>query len=231
MTLQETCSNWTSYMGQVLQEDYEVMPDWVRKSAGGEYATCKNGHLFGNAILVRRDLGFSRLTLIDHQLGTRSNLEQREMLCATSESRDLTVCSTHLTPDNDDDPGREAVREAEAQRAQQTLDTSYPTRTRVLGGDLNDSTLSDTTSNFYAPGYGFGANGSFKEIVSPCRNVITVWWPSLPLVPCRSGESTHNSGRKIDYLFAETGLTVTWSDVTDALHSDHRLVWSRVTGL
>lgn len=150
------------------------------------------------------------------------------MLCVRSERRKLAVCSVHLTNKSTKAPGqqrRKDVRRDEARQAMEIIASAYRGYTVFVGGDLNDTPLSGTDDNFYDPGYRRGAHGRFKEVDSPCGNAIRERHRG---VYCRGGERTAATS-KIDYLFVPPAVRVNWADVTDARHSDHRLLWAGVT--
>lgn len=235
MTLNEACADWSDHLREQLKDEYDVVFDEVLARKDGPAATC--GHpvdlpqdqrtRFGNGLLVRKDLGFDLGTYKGHPLGTSPEREQREMLCVTSPSRNLALCSAHLTHNS------KTERRVESAEAKRILDTDYAGYTKFLGGDLNAEPLHQAPDNFYDTGYGRGARGQFKEVDSPCGNDIkvgvVVGGPPFPVfLWCRDGENT-TGGRKIDFLYVPTSVHVNWADVTNAKHSDHRLLWAEVT--
>ncbi|MGY0062235.1 endonuclease/exonuclease/phosphatase family protein [Streptomyces sp. LZ34] len=236
--------------------EYAVFFDAVKRGDPDPYrpadqladATCKHGSVpFGNGLVIRKDVfGVAPdqpvesypLTryVIDDQLRLGdvekareyAEKERREMLCVRSEAKRLVACSVHLTYDDRD------LRIAEASKAREVLRDAYLGYTKFLGGDFNDDPLSAAADHFYAPGYQRGAEGEFKEVDSPCGNDIKesteapgpAGWPAFTY--CRSGESTHNSGMKMDALYVPPTVEVTWADATKALHSDHVPLWAGV---
>lgn len=112
----------------------------------------------------------------------------------------------------------------EAGEARTAIAASYRGYTAFVGGDFNDDPLSAVADNFYHPDYRRGARGGFKEVDSPCGKTMAM---RHSILYCRSGEKTIGSG-KIDYLFVRPSVHVNWADVTNAKHSDHRILWAGV---
>ncbi|MEU4806948.1 endonuclease/exonuclease/phosphatase family protein [Actinosynnema sp. NPDC023587] len=223
VTIQEACRDWNDRLENRLP-GYSVAFHPVR-GGDGTTARCKHPSDFGNAVLVRDDLGFDVSRAVPHDLGSPDGYEKREVLCVRSESRRIVVCSTYLTVGNDDEPLR--VRRQEAAKVKGIL-ADYAGDTRFLGGDFNDDPLSAVADNFYHPNYEYGAHGEFKEADSPCGNEVKrgfrVW---VAWIPCRSGESTHDQG-KIDLLFVPPAVHLDRADATHATHSDHDPLWAGV---
>ncbi|WP_157868896.1 endonuclease/exonuclease/phosphatase family protein [Streptomyces atriruber] len=237
MTLNEACADWSNRLQSQLGSEYTVLFDPVTKGAGGPNTKCyhpvgvpeEQRTDFGNGLLVRNDLGFDTTTLVGHGLGTSADREQREMLCMTSPARQLALCSVHLTHNS------KSERRKESARAREILDTTYAGYTKFLGGDLNAEPLHQAPDNFYHSDYGRGALGQFKEADSHCGN-DPHWGDVIGGAPfpvflwCRDGEATMaGDNKKIDYLFVPMSTHVDWADATDALHSDHKLLWAGVT--
>jgi endonuclease/exonuclease/phosphatase family metal-dependent hydrolase len=229
ITLQEACLDWVTRVDDALA-DYAVAFHAVQVS-NGSTAQCKHPSDFGNAIVYRTDLGFDTGPFA-HDLQSPAG-EKREMLCLAAVARKVVACSTHLTSRGDD-----TVRAGEAEVARGILANSYPGFTKFLGGDLNAEPLSDPTSRFYHPAYGFGAAGEFKEASSPCGNqMIDQTVVVAETVTCRDGELTHDDGigeedspepRKLDYLFVSPWVDVRSADATFGIHSDHDPLWASV---
>lgn len=226
VTLQEACRDWNERLESLLP-GYRVVFHPVTRADGAK-GRCKHPSDFGNAILLRDDLGFDPATAVPHRLGSPAGYEGREMLCVRSERRGIVVCSAHLSYGGSG--ARERVRLNEARTAGRILAVEYAGYTRFLGGDLNDDPLSETAGAFYDPGYQRSAHGEFKEAGSPCGNDIKPGYRvSLPQgwIWCRSAPPTHGQG-KIDYIFVERRLHLLWTEVTEAAHSDHDAVWAGV---
>jgi endonuclease/exonuclease/phosphatase family metal-dependent hydrolase len=228
ITIQEGCRDWSEYMDAQLP-DYEVRFEPVF-GGNGSIASCKHSPKsdFGNAIIYRSDLDIDGSVFF--HLGSPPGKEQREMLCVTSTTRKLAICSIHTTSDD------VQARRDEAAVARGFLATEFPGYTRFVGGDLNDDPMSGVTDNFYDTGYGHGAHGEFKEVDSPCGNSIAEseilsFNPPI-VVQCRDGESTHGNifvRQKLDYLFVPPSVFVRAADATSAVHSDHDPLWAWVT--
>ncbi|MFD4634683.1 endonuclease/exonuclease/phosphatase family protein [Streptomyces sp. NPDC058284] len=237
MTLNEACRDWSDRLQSQLGGEYTVLFDPVTRSAGGPNTKCYHPvgvpddqrTDFGNGLLVRNDMGFDTSTLVGHSLGTSADREQREMLCMTSPTRQLALCSVHLTHNS------KSERRKESAKAKEILDTTYAGYTKYLGGDLNAEPLHQAPDNFYHPDYGRGAGGQFKEADSHCGN--NPHWgdviggsPFPVILWCRDGEATmSDANKKIDYIFVPMATHVDWADATNAEHSDHKLLWAGVT--
>ncbi|MFG1948761.1 PKD domain-containing protein [Nonomuraea sp. NPDC048826] len=229
VTVQEGCQDWLERLDALLPA-YSVHFDPVLTERGGAPADCKHPSPFGNAIIYRDDLGIDTRPE-GYSLGSPAGSEQRELLCVASAARRFVICSTHLSSgDSHED------RKHEAAEAKEILESEYAGYTTFLGGDLNAEPGEDPLDSFYHSGYGSGADGTLKEVDSPCRNVITerllVLTPLPVFIPCRSGESTHGNlftRKKIDYLFVSPDIHVRDADVTNALHSDHDPLWADIT--
>ncbi|MGI5273322.1 PKD domain-containing protein [Nonomuraea sp. CA-218870] len=230
ITIQEGCEDWLQRLDDQLPA-YSVQFDAIL-TGGGAPANCKHPSPFGNAIIYRDDLGIDTRPE-GYSLGSPAGFEQREMLCVASAARKFVICSAHLTPGGSDEDTD--AREGEAAQAKKILDTEYAGYTKFLGGDINAEPGEDALDSFYHSGYGSGANGEFKEVDSPCRNLITeriIIETPIVVIPCRSGESTHGNfftRKKIDYLFVSPDIHVRDADVTHALHSDHDPLWADIT--
>jgi endonuclease/exonuclease/phosphatase family metal-dependent hydrolase len=228
MTIQEGCRDWSEYIDAQLS-DYKVRFEPVI-GGDGSIAQCKHNPKsdFGNAIIYRSDLDIDGSVFF--HLGSPPGKEQREMLCVTSTTRRIAICSIHTTSDD------VQARRDEAAVARGLLATEFPGYTRFVGGDLNDDPMSGVTDNFYDTGYGHGAHGEFKEVDSPCGNNIAeseILSFNPPIViQCRDGESTHGNfftREKLDYLFVPPSVFVRAADATFATHSDHDPLWAWVT--
>lgn len=223
MTIQEACRDWSEYMDSQLS-DYTVIFDPVL-GGDGNTATCKHDSSveFGNAIVYRNDFGIDAAP-VAYPLGSPVGLEQREMLCVESTTRMISVCSTHLSKDD------ESARQTEAETVHGILDLYYSNHIKFLGGDMNTLPLSGPVNEFYDTGYQFGASGNLKEVGSPCGNTIAPNYNAAIFffLPCRSGRTTNGhwiNRKKIDYLFYSPTVTTRYSTVTRAIYSDHDLLW------
>ncbi|MBO1335586.1 endonuclease/exonuclease/phosphatase family protein [Streptomyces sp. VRA16 Mangrove soil] len=126
---------------------------------------------------------------------------QRGILCASVGAARLTVCNAHLSTAG--------------------ADVAHP------GWEYRDDQLRELTGA--ASGTRVVYGGDFN-LEPPARNRATAWiWPSSPFSAqrecdqsspdARSGQVTHVSGHKIDYLF--TGLPRVRCTVRDTGNSDH----------
>ncbi|GGY08055.1 hypothetical protein [Streptomyces hiroshimensis] len=183
-----------------------------------------------NAVLYRKDLGIEKsFAEVLSPADIKEPIERRQIICVKSGSRRLLICSAYLTSGNESFPLN--VRRKEAAAAKALLARAeYAGYTKFLGGDFDDDPLSAVADNFYDPGYGRGAHGTFKETDSPCGNTIKEGeFVGSVYIWCRSGEATHDSGDKFDYLFVPPSVHVTSSDATSSKVSDHKPLWAEVT--
>lgn len=220
--LQEACDDWNRRLREELPA-YNIA--FVKVLDGrGDIQPCQHPHsVFGLAVLYRADLGFEPPEdAQQHDLGAAAGEERRMMLCIRAPQRSLVACSAHLS----NGPDAAASRRAQASRIDQILATNYRGQTVLLGADVNDPPQSTVLDRLYHTGYGGTAAGRFKEVDSPCGNLIV----ESPL--CRDGEETLDvewaGDKKYDYLFVSPSVTVLGADATDARHSDHDPLWADI---
>ncbi|MBB4931581.1 endonuclease/exonuclease/phosphatase family metal-dependent hydrolase [Lipingzhangella halophila] len=203
--------NYTTVFQQVEKVDSE--------SGGRSGASCKEvDSPFGNALVVRDDMGFDTENEEVHELSPEDEVtEMRQMVCVTSETQQMAACTVHLTSGNGKE--KDAIREEETAEVQRILAEEYGDYTVILGGDLNADPGSAATNNLYHEDYGDDAQGSLIDASGECGHELSSG--------CREGEGTLGS-EKIDYVFVSDDVEVQGTHTGDPHHSDHDLVWSDV---
>jgi hypothetical protein len=232
LVLNEVCENQAQRIDDELPE-HDIYFDPVQRSADGPIQTCSdNGAPYGNAVLYRagpaladepcptasalEEAGVSATPndtgpgQCSFDLPTPEDIEQRRIACLRTSAPELVFCATHFTNGS----ASERV-EARAEQAAEVaaIAASFPDRALIIGGDFNAEL--DVLRSL---DLGFGQPGGLQEVDSPCQDSV-----------CSVGEPTHDSGRKLDYLFVSPHVWVEWADVTFSNFSDHAPLWSDVT--
>ncbi|WP_156184956.1 endonuclease/exonuclease/phosphatase family protein [Allosalinactinospora lopnorensis] len=234
--LQEVCETQSfALAARLAPYGYNVYFDPTPKDSydSGEYATCKNGARFGNAIVYRADFA-DDIAKSSHDLNTPDGQStKRRAPCVSSESKGAVFCTAHLTAKSEKDD-REAERRAEAAALKDVLAEKYQGMTVLLGGDLNDEPVSAALDDFYDPRYGAGADGDLKEADSVgqgsgrnggCRDGAL----TLRVIEERSGVAVEVTKFKLDYLFVSNDVEIHGTEVDEDRVSDHNSLWSDVT--
>lgn len=200
VALNEVCWNqWDRLRDDLAANGYRAWFQWN----GRNY--CANGAYYGIAMLHK----FSG-TLVGNYIlpDPGSPDEPRRMFCIQIGFPLHVSCVTHVDGKAEN---RGAQIASVVSRAEAFASKGYHV---VVSGDFNAVPTDDTLDQVYAFCYGGGAFGRF-------------WEATVPLCS-RSGEATNDDGRKIDYVFATSGVFQRYADATYSA-SDHHPYWAGLT--
>ena len=200
VSVNEVCrSQFRALQRHLDRGGYAMRGRWVLTNATDH--DC-DGHRFGNGVLVRGEVLRSRSWALPFPED-----ETRKLVCVATRfgGRRTDVCSTHITN------GKH--KNAQVRRVARIV-TPWVRAGRpvVVMGDFNVTPTDDRLDRLYVESLGLGADGVFQEADAGHGEGR----------PCRCGESTHDSGRKLDYIFLSAPQW-RWvsADATTSDHSDH----------
>lgn len=224
-------------LNELCRNQYSKLMSLLPSSWHGEFTTAKSPgdsstdslcfqdgkeHNYGNAILVRTTIeAGSRL----EEPLPHATSETRKIVCVTGEFDVLVrFCSTHIAPLGTWDSGAHAKQDDQIEKVKHIVNGF--TRPTVLMGDFNTEPPSDKLDRLYDAGkFDGGAFGRFEEIDQDTPS----YGNTNP--PCRCGAATHDSGRKIDFIFFNDG---DWRRVSGFVsdpvtESDHKILRGEIS--
>jgi endonuclease/exonuclease/phosphatase family metal-dependent hydrolase len=193
VSLNEMCiSQFVALRRRLRRAGYPMHGRFTVAKFGG--SNCRGSVLYGNAVLTRNRITWSRAWSLPRPDGT----ETRKLLCVQARllgRRRTRICTTHLSPE-----GRGNKRRQLRVVVRKVVPWALHGRPVVLMGDFNIGPRRGLMDRVYGP---------FREVDEGGTR-------------CRCGESTSSAGTKIDYIFVSARrFNRRWGDATHSGISDH----------